>query len=64
MSNVFLAHAGHGVTEGHSLVHYLSEPIHVTMILVGVAALSILARHILRTLQLKNMRLQRIRKHR
>lgn len=24
-----LAHAGHGVTDGHSLLHYLIEPAHL-----------------------------------
>jgi len=29
------AHPGHGTTEGHSLIHYLSEPMHA-MVLAAV----------------------------
>ena len=38
-----LAHAGHGVTEGHSLLHYLTEPAHLpytlaaAVVAIGVA---------------------------
>ena len=30
-----LAHPGHGSTDGHSLIHYLSEPMHA-MVLAAV----------------------------
>jgi len=38
-----IAHAGHGVTEGGSLIHYLTEPAHlpftVAAVVVVIAAL-------------------------
>ncbi len=30
-----LAHPGHGTTDGHSLIHYLTEPMHA-MVLAAV----------------------------
>ena len=43
-----LAHPGHGVTEGNSLVHYLLEPLHIAPVLLlltaGIATLVTLNR--------------------
>ena len=55
-----LAHPGHGVTEGHSLVHYLLEPLHVGPVLLllaaGIATLITLNR------RKKSLRQERVRK--
>lgn len=32
-----LAHPGHGITEGSSLVHFLTEPVHVISFIAVVA---------------------------
>lgn len=42
----FLAHAGHGHTEGTSLLHWLIEPVHLPLTLAAavlIAGLSLLA---------------------
>lgn len=37
MNIALLAHAGHGSTEGSSLLHQITEPLHVSFLLVSVA---------------------------
>jgi hypothetical protein len=32
-----LAHPGHGITEGNSLVHFLTEPVHIISFIAVVA---------------------------
>ncbi|MCA1801733.1 MAG: hypothetical protein LC662_04650 [Rhodothermaceae bacterium] len=36
-----LAHPGHGITEGNSLVHFLTEPVHIISFIAVVAVSTI-----------------------
>lgn len=34
------AHPGHGLTDGHSIQHYLTEPVHAAAIFSGIAIIA------------------------
>ena len=44
-----LAHPGHGITDGSSLVHYLAEPLHVVALVALVAGAAIAVRALVRS---------------
>lgn len=35
-TNTLFAHPGHGATDGHSMFHYLTEPMHVMVLAVVI----------------------------
>lgn len=58
MPNAILAHVGHGVTEGNSLFHYLSEPIHLALIGAGIVATIATAWYVRNTSKLQRERVR------
>jgi hypothetical protein len=39
------AHPGHGETEGYTIIHYFTEPVHATVTVLGSVALIALYRY-------------------
>lgn len=35
-TKLLMAHPGHGATDGHSLIHYLTEPMHATILIAVI----------------------------
>ena len=42
MTNLDVLHPGHGTTDPSSLVHYLTEPVHVIMLATAAATVALL----------------------
>lgn len=48
MSPMILGHSGHGLTDGHSFLHWLVEPAHLPFLLAALGAVAALGFVLLR----------------
>ena len=46
MPLISLAHPGHGGTDGYTITHYFTEPVHVIVSLVALTGVILYARHL------------------
>lgn len=48
---ICLAHPGHGDTDGFTITHYFTEPVHIVVSLVALIGVLLYARHLNRNRQ-------------